>query len=304
MARILAISSRVAHGHVGLSIIVPALQALGHDVIELPTVMLSNHPGHAHVAGTPVDPAVLARMLDALDANGWLADIDAVLTGYLPSVDHVMFATAAVQLVAQRRWPQPVIYLCDPVLGDDPKGLYIDRAAAEALRDVLISSADLATPNRFELSFLTGRDISGPSDVVGHGLGCKTLFATSIPSQYTNEVANVATSSPDLQTQAQTVITRVPLRPNAPHGTGDLFSALVLSAWLATGYRQTPIQISSIEQVLSAATAGVDAVLAASRGRGELSLSALPRCGQPPLTWPIETLADATRETATSSQNP
>ena len=50
MARILILSSWVAHGHVGLSAAAPALQALGHEVTQLPTTVLSNHPGWPHVA--------------------------------------------------------------------------------------------------------------------------------------------------------------------------------------------------------------------------------------------------------------
>ena len=96
MARVLAISSQVARGHVGLSAIVPALQGLGHEVIGLPTVLLSNHPGHKVVAGERVSPALLRRMLDALEANGWLGEIEAVTTAYLPSVEHVQFAVEAI----------------------------------------------------------------------------------------------------------------------------------------------------------------------------------------------------------------
>ena len=74
MATILAISSQVARGSIGLSAIVPALQTLGHSVLALPTILLSNHPGYAHVSGQRTDAAVLKRMIDALDANGWLAN--------------------------------------------------------------------------------------------------------------------------------------------------------------------------------------------------------------------------------------
>ena len=51
MARVLALSSHVAFGSVGLAAIVPALQWLGHEVIVMPTVVLSNHPGYARFAG-------------------------------------------------------------------------------------------------------------------------------------------------------------------------------------------------------------------------------------------------------------
>jgi pyridoxine kinase len=130
MARIMVISSRVAMGHVGLSIIVPALQALGHAVLEIPTILLSNHPGHAHVAGTRIDPQTLTAMVSALAANGWLTGLDAVLTGYLPTPAHVDFAAATVARLRALNGARPVVYLCDPVLGDDPKGLYSSNPRA------------------------------------------------------------------------------------------------------------------------------------------------------------------------------
>ena len=273
MARILAISSQVARGHVGLSIIVPALQALGHDVVALPSVLLSNHPGHAHVAGTAIDPETLHAMLDALSANGWLSGLDAIITGYLPTTDHVAFACRAVNLVRSASPGRTVPYLCDPVLGDDPKGLYIDARAAAAIRADLTGLADYATPNRFELSFLTGQDIRSAPLAFAAGKPGPTLIATSIPSASQAETLNT------LIAPSTHALTRVPLRSNAPHGTGDLFSALFLSAHLDG---------ASDADALSSATAGVDQTLAGSTGSSELQLSALPARDRLPAPWPIE----------------
>ena len=72
MARVLALSSHVAFGSVGLAAMVPALHWLGHEVIVMPTVVLSNHPGYARFAGEPIPATQIAAMLDALEANGWL----------------------------------------------------------------------------------------------------------------------------------------------------------------------------------------------------------------------------------------
>lgn len=274
MARILAISSQVARGHVGLSVIVPALHALGHEVMALPSVLLSNHPGHAHVSGTAIDPDVLHGILDALGANGWLTGLDAILTGYLPSVEHVAAARRAVELVRAANPERHVIYLCDPVLGDDPKGLYIDPRAAGAIRGDLIPQAGIATPNRFELSFLLGRDVRSASSVASPRPGLRTI-ATSIPSAVPGETLNVQT---DGETAA---LTRVPLRPDAPHGTGDLFSALVLAAHL---------EGRTAAEGLAFATAGVDRALAGSHGSSELLIAALPG-GATPLKWAIESQA-------------
>jgi pyridoxine kinase len=131
MGTILAISSQVARGHVGLAAAVPALHALGHEVIALPTVLLSNHPGHGAVAGQRIDPVLLGQMLATLDAHGWLARVDAVLSGYLPTPGHVAVVEDAIARVRARN--PAAAYFCDPVLGDDPKGLYIAEDAARAL---------------------------------------------------------------------------------------------------------------------------------------------------------------------------
>jgi pyridoxine kinase len=283
MARILAISSQVARGNVGLSIIVPALQALGHEVIALPTVLLSNHPGHAHSAGTRVDPAVLHKMLDALDANGWLTDVDGVLTGYLPTQEHVLFALACLRRVRTARGRNPMTYLCDPVLGDDPKGLYIDERAARAIREHLVGLADIATPNRFELSYLNSArgpvEVRSALDAFKRHLGCAMTIATSIPSADAGTVTNAS------YCDGKAELTRVNLRQDAPHGTGDLFAALVLSSCLTRNDRNG---------ALAFATAGVDMTLAGSAGHDQLLVSALPTKINRPAPWLVEALAHGT----------
>ena len=129
--RVLMLSSWVARGHVGLSAGAPALQLLGHEVTQLPTVILSNHPGFPHVAGRPVPVEQIAAMTEALAANGWLDTHDALLTGYLPTPDHVAFAAG----LAERLKRAGARITVDPVLGDAPKGLYLPLPVAEALRE-------------------------------------------------------------------------------------------------------------------------------------------------------------------------
>lgn len=285
MARLLAISSQVARGHVGLSVIVPALQALGHEIIALPTVVLSNHPGHPHTGGLEVEPEALRRMLDALEANGWLAGIDGILTGYLPSARHVAFAAEAVARVrAGSRLPvagaEGPIYVCDPVMGDLPKGLYIDAVAAGALRDTLLPLADVATPNSFELGWLAGSDPADPRDperLLGT-TRCPVTVATSMPDRDPGMIRNVMSREGGLST------TRVRERPDAPHGTGDLFAAILLAAL---------VEARSTVDALAKATAAVDQVLAASTRRDMLLIAALPRSLDALPGWPVETLRSA-----------
>jgi pyridoxine kinase len=218
VGRILAISSQVVRGHVGLSAIVPALQRLGHEVLPVPTIVLSNHPGHAKVAGAHTDAATIAAMIEAIAANGWLARIDMVLTGYLPTRAHVLAVEDAVLRV--RAASPGATVLCDPVMGDDPKGLYIARDVAEAIRERLVPQADIITPNRFELSWLSGRDVGGVDAAIqaARTIGRVTV-ATSIPDG-DGFLANV------LAQPGRAFACRVAKRTGVPHGTGDLLSGI------------------------------------------------------------------------------
>lgn len=256
MARVLVISSFVAFGRVGLAASVPALVRTGHEVISLPTVVLSNHPGHAHTAGQHIAPAKLAGMLEALEGNGWLESTDAVLTGYLPSRDHVRFAAAAASKVSALN-PRAEI-CCDPILGDDPAGLYIAADAAEALRDELVPLADVVFPNRFELSFLARLDASDIASAIeaARELKTKTVVATSVPAA-DDALANILVVAGDA------AVATVPRRPKVPHGTGDLMSGLFLGHRLNGGRPS---------QHLGQAVAGVEVVLSQSLGREQLAL--------------------------------
>jgi pyridoxine kinase len=256
LARILAISSQVARGHVGLSAIVPALQRLGHEVLPLPTIILSNHPGHPHVAGTRIAVDTLRQMIEALAKNGWLASIDVVLTGYLPSREHVDCAAEAVALV--REHSPAARFVCDPVMGDDPKGLYIAQDAAEAIRDRLVPLADVTTPNRFELSWLSGRTVTETASSLraAAALAPGAVVATSIP-----DGANLANV---LALAEQSVCCRVLRRSGVPHGTGDLLSGL-LAGRMAQG--------RALPDALSLAVGGLERAVARSAGADDLRLA-------------------------------
>ena len=261
MARILAISSQVVYGSVGLSIITPTLQSLAHDVMALPTVLLSNHPGHPQVAGTHISPETLSAMIEALAANGWLAGIDAVLSGYLPTAAHVAVVAATMRRLHQTKLALP--YLCDPVIGDWPKGRYIADEAACAIRDQLLPLATMLTPNAFELSWLTGHDIADEaaarSAILRLPAGLQTV-ATSVPmADGSPTLANVIVADG----QARSV--QVPKRTGVPHGTGDLLAAL-LCGHVLNGH--------SFSAAVDLAVHDVDRRIAASAGYDRLLINA------------------------------
>jgi pyridoxine kinase len=257
MARVLAISSQVVRGHVGLSAIVPALQRLGHEAWALPSILLSNHTGHPRTSGRRIDPEIQTEMLEALERNGWLGEIDAVITGYLPSPGHVR---VAADLVRRLKAQRSIAYLCDPVLGDDAKGLYLDPHAALAVRDELIGLADIATPNRFELGWLCGGEVQTLASVqlAAKALAVETTIVTSA-AQQDGRISTLMVGP-----EGNFVCDAV-WRPNVPHGTGDFFAALVLGHQLNG---------ESAAVGLGRAAAAVDVSIAASAGRNELELSA------------------------------
>lgn len=258
MARILALSSQVVRGHVGLSAATPALQGLGHEVWPVPTVIFSNHPGHPHAASLRIEPADQARLVAALADNGWLAEIDAVLTGYLPTPEHVHIAARIVRRLKGER--SEVLYLCDPVLGDDPKGLYLDPHAATAIRNELIGLADILTPNRFELGWLGGGTGDTQTQIAqaARELSRRTVVVTSAVRR--SDLLDNLLITPEGACQCEVV-----WRAGVPHGTGDFFSALYL------GHR---LNGRTDQDALARSAAAVELAILASEGRDELAIVA------------------------------
>jgi pyridoxine kinase len=272
MSIVLCLSSQVARGYVGGTAARIALERMGHECWLLPTVILSNHPAHTRFAGEQVPAGRLRAMAEALEANGWLSDIDAVMTGYMPSAEHVALAASTVELVKQSN--PDLTVLCDPILGDDPGGLYVDEAVAGAVRDELIPLASIATPNRFELEWLSGtstrrvRTARGPAEA----LGAATVLVTSLTGNEPQTLTNLLTSGKEAWR------TSVSKRKNAPHGVGDLMAALFLGA-LLNGVSE--------RDALGRATGGVEVALDASKGSDELRLAASDEWAEAE-SWTIE----------------
>jgi len=257
MAIVLCISSQTARGYIGGSAARIALERLGHQAWLLPSVVLSNHPGHAVFAGEQVPTGRLRAMLDALMANGWIDEIDAVLTGYLPTPEHVRFAESAIAMVRGAN-PEAMV-LCDPIMGDDPGGLYIDEAAAGAIRDILVPVASVITPNRFELEWLSGRPVGSVRQAIeaATSLPCPAALATSLPGAGPETIRNLLCD----RTAGWECV--VPVRPFAPHGAGDLLAALYL------GHR---LKGAPAQDAFGRAVAGVGKALEASGMADELQL--------------------------------
>ncbi|HEY6578700.1 MAG TPA: pyridoxal kinase [Rhizomicrobium sp.] len=254
---ILSFQSEVVFGHVGQGAARFALQRLGHEVWALPTVLLSNHAGYACVEGETIAADRLRRLLDGLSANGWLAQCDAVLSGYLGSAEQ---ADAIAEAVARvRQGNGRAIYCLDPVLGDEGRA-YVGPGVAEAIARTLLPLADMVTPNAFELVHLSGLPVRDRAEALAAAarLGRALVVATSIPAG-ADGVGTLAVS------RREGWFASHPRLDDTPPGAGDLFAALFLAARLSD---------LDIAEALRRSAASVFHILAASRGSSEMRLIA------------------------------
>jgi len=259
---VIVLSSFVARGSVGARAAF-ALERLGHRVWTLPTVLMPWHPGHGRAHRMPVPETDFAALCADLGRAPWLGEVGGIITGYLGSPGQ---AEAAAGLVAAVKAANPqALHLADPVIGDASAGtaggLYVPEAVAIAQRDRLATIADIATPNRFELGWLTGRPVETMVEIAeaARALGPKRVVVTSAPAMMAGKIAAA------LVTETDTIAAENQVVPGAPNGTGDLFAALFLSRLLAG---------ASDEAALAAASASTFEVIVRSvkTGGGELDL--------------------------------
>jgi pyridoxine kinase len=257
---VIVISSHVVRGSVGNRAAVFALETLGHPVWAVPTVMLPWHPGHGPATRIVPDADAFASMLADLEQSPWLGEVAAVLSGYLGEASQADLVARLVRAVKARS--PDALYLCDPVIGDE-KGLYVPEATAAAIRDRLLPLADIATPNRFELSWLAGVPLEDNTAVMEAALdlGPRMVMATSAVPMMAGGIGNLLLT-PSLAVMAEH---RRVIGP--PNGVGDLAAAVFLARLIG----KTPA-----EQALRMTTATVFEILARSvkRGADELMLQA------------------------------
>lgn len=253
---VLSISSQVAMGHVGNSASAFALRRLGHEVWDVPTVVLSHHPGHGAPAGLTLAPEQVAAMVAAIVGR---ARPEAVFAGYL--ADPANAATVA-RTVERLREAGPLSFFLDPILGDSDTGVYVRDGVVEAVRNELLPLADMVFPNRFELGLLAGRSVDTEAEALDAarlllGRGPKAVICTSAP------MAAGASGALAVTADAAYRIS-LPLIPDAPHGTGDLFAGLVAAKRLE-GW--------PVVEATAHAVAAVHAVIAWSRAIASADLA-------------------------------
>ena len=232
--KILSIQSAVAYGHVGNSAAVFPLQRIGVEVLPVYTVNFSNHTGYGAWRGPLISPEDVRDVITGIEERGVLPEIDVVLSGYQGGEgigDVILDAVARVKAANPS-----AVYACDPVMGNAKSGCFVAPAIPVLLRERVVPSADIITPNQFELGFLTGTE---PTDLdstlasvdAARAMGPSTVLVTSVerPDRPEGTIEMLAVTD-DGAWMVQTP--HIPMKAN---GSGDVTAALFTAHLRETG---------------------------------------------------------------------
>jgi pyridoxine kinase len=263
---ILSIESHVAYGHVGNSAAVFPLQRLGVEMWPVHTVQFSNHTGYGSWQGRVFDAGMIREVVAGIAERNVLAECDGVLSGYIGSAE---IGAAILDAVATVKRANPAArYCCDTVIGDVGRGIYVREDVPEFMKAKALPAADIATPNQFELDYLSGREsktLAQARDALKalHDQGPRAILLTSLHTEETPEDAI------DLLASDETGCFRLrtPRLPLAVNGAGDAIAALFFVHYLRAG---------EIGAALSRAASAVFGVLVktAEAGAREIQLVA------------------------------
>lgn len=269
MKSVLTIQSQVAGARVGNSVAVFAIERLGVPTIALPTTLLGRRPDRGAPGGGPMPATVLTSLIDALEADGALAQVSHILTGYIALPEQV---DVILDVVARVKDANPgARWICDPVMGD-AGGAFVKPEIIDVIRKRLAPAADVLTPNHWELETLAGILLPTMTDVhsAARAFG-KPVIVTSAPTGKGVATFYVAPTG--------SWIVETPRLPDAPKGAGDLFTALYV-ARRALG--------QSVVVALEAAAGATHDVIQRSllEGGGHLAVIAAQEKLEHPDTWP------------------
>lgn len=249
----LVISSFVAASRIGGGAQQHVLALHKVDPVLAPTVLYGRNPARG-ARGQVTPPDVLRSMLADIEADAIFGLVDLVITGHFSLPEQADIAAGVLERVraANREGAyadRPVVVV-DPIMGDAPKGLYVRPDVAQQVRRRLVPLADFIRPNLWELSELTGRELTDAAAVAeaARALGRPALVG-SVPAGE----GEIALMYVDADAAVLFAHRRLPQPPN---GTGDLVTAS-FGAGLVEGLKP----LEAAERAARAAAETVEAAL-------------------------------------------
>lgn len=148
--RVAAVHDLSGFGRCSLTIVMPALSAMGVQCCPVPTAFLSTHTG-GFTGNTFLD---LTDQMAPITAHWKREDVtfDAIYTGFMGSREQMMLTA---DLIGAFKTEKNIVVI-DPVMGDHGKPYRTYTPEMCAAMGELASRADVLTPNRTEAAILLG----------------------------------------------------------------------------------------------------------------------------------------------------
>lgn len=246
MTSILAISSEVGVGGVGLSAIRPALRRKGYKIKAVPTVFFPYRPDirPSEALVTPYN-MLEQKMVRVINAD---PKPDAVLIGYFAEVAQVETVADILNTYASVINDHQIKIILDPVSGDDGKR-YVPEDVTNMLMQKLVPIADFLTPNAFEAAAVLGADLSSleaaassVKGIAGFKENSEIIITSATEDDHRLSIWHVA---------AKGVLSALKHHKisHPPKGTGDIFAGY-FSAFIADGQTSEAAICKASEAVL------------------------------------------------------
>lgn len=228
--RIAAIHDLSGFGRCSLTVILPALSVMGHQVCPVPTAVLSSHTGGL---GEAVFRDLSDYIVPALEHYKTLGiAFDCVYSGFLGSTDQI---DHCLNFINEYKNALAVV---DPVMGDHGKPY---KTCTEPLRRrmaELVAAADMITPNLTEAYMLLGEEYSEAPLMQSKAKSMLVRLAEKGPKYVVitgafmadGKTANLGYDS------ANNMFWRVDYDyiPAVYPGTGDIFASVVVGSLLGS----------------------------------------------------------------------
>ncbi|XP_050309284.1 pyridoxal kinase [Anthonomus grandis grandis] len=253
--RVLSIQSHVVSGYVGNKSAVFPMQILGFDVDFVNSVQFSNHTGYSSVKGHVITENELEELFIGLKENG-IARYTHLLTGYVGSPG---FLKQIANILQHLKHENPnIIYVCDPVMGDNGE-MYVPQELLPIYKDIILPLATVLVPNLYETEQLTDIKIDTEEKVweaieVLHKKGIQVVCVTSLELPVCKgKICIFASSKKKGHESDLRLKMTIPKINETFTGSGDLFAALLLCFLYKSG--------SNLKDSLEKTVAALQAVL-------------------------------------------
>jgi len=237
--RIAAIHDLSCFGRCALTVVTPALSAMGYQVIPVPTALLSSHTGGFDIKELYFKDLTedMIKISDHFELLG--LKFDAIYTGFLGNERQIDIVLDFIKRFSK----EDTLVFVDPVMGDDGELYSTYNFELRDRMKELCSVADIITPNLTEACFLTGKDYRDTSSLDEEAafkyvdslreklskLCEKKIIITGIPHA-DGMFGTYGHSEDDFSSGYMYSVKRI--RKSYP-GTGDLFASVLLGGLLS-----------------------------------------------------------------------